>query len=118
MDLDLGFRLGVRAEIVIVNERESLHLRSDLKRSNDHGMAEGSCDDGVGVWRMPGIQRRRDFAPSESGRCVRFARRPAKNGRRTSAVRRGHYGRASATYSLGMSSQPTVTTMYCFPSTM
>ena len=27
------------------------------------------------------------------------------------------YGRASATYSLGMSSQPTATTMYCLPST-
>ena len=28
-----------------------------------------------------------------------------------------HYGSASAMYSLGMSSQPTATTMYCVPST-
>ena len=31
---------------------------------------------------------------------------------------RNHSGKASAIYSLGMSSQPTVTTMYCRPSTM
>ena len=41
-----------------------------------------------------------------------------RRGWRTGGATAAHSGSASATYSLGMSSQPTVTTMYCRPSTM